>query len=92
MPDLILLDLGLPAGGGFLVMERLKLIPALAIIPVIIVSARDGLGNQKRAFDAGAKAFLQKPIDDAELLAVVRQALGEATRSDQPTFYDLGRI
>jgi CheY-like chemotaxis protein len=73
-------------------MERLKLIPALAIIPVIIVSARDGLGNQKRAFDAGAKAFLQKPIDDAELLAVVRQALGEATRSDQPTFYDLGRI
>jgi len=92
MPDLILLDLGLPAGGGFLVMERLKLIPALAIIPVIIVSARDGLGNQKRAFDAGAKAFLQKPIDDAELLAVVRQALGETVRKDEPTFYDLGRV
>jgi CheY-like chemotaxis protein len=92
MPDLILLDLGLPAGGGFLVMERLKLIPALAIIPVIIVSARDGLGNQKRAFDAGAKAFLQKPIDDAELLAVVRQALGETVRKDEPTYYDLGRV
>jgi DNA-binding response OmpR family regulator len=92
MPDLILLDLGLPAGGGFLVMVRLKLIPALAIIPVIIVSARDGLGNQKRAFDAGAKAFLQKPIDDAELLAVVRQALGETVRKDEPTYYDLGRV
>jgi DNA-binding response OmpR family regulator len=92
MPDLILLDLGLPAGGGFLVMERLKMIPALAIIPVIIVSARDGLGNQKRAFDAGAKAFLQKPVDDAELLAVVRQALGESVRKEAPTFYDLGRI
>jgi len=73
-------------------MERLKLIPALAIIPVIIVSARDGLGNQKRAFDAGAKAFLQKPIDDAELLAVVRQALGETVRKDEPTYYDLGRV
>src|SRR5450755_1053897 len=79
-PDLILLDLGVPAGGGFLVMERLKMMPALATIPVIIVSARDGLGNQKRALDAGAKAFLQKPVDDAELLSVVRQALGEGVR------------
>ena len=91
-PDLMLLDLGLPAGGGFLVMERLKMIPSLAIIPIIIVSARDGLGNQKRALDAGAKAFLQKPVDDDELLAVVRQALGEAVRKEAPTFYDLGRI
>jgi len=38
---------------------------------------RDGLGNQKRAHEAGAKAFLQKPVNDAELLAVIRQALGE---------------
>lgn len=91
-PDLMLLDLGLPAGGGFLVMERLKMIPSLAIIPIIIVSARDGLGNQKRALDAGAKAFLQKPVDDDELLAVVRQALGEAVRKEAPTFYDLGRL
>jgi DNA-binding response OmpR family regulator len=92
VPDLMLLDLGLPAGGGFLVMERLKMIPSLAIIPIIIVSARDGLGNQKRALDAGAKAFLQKPVDDDELLAVVRQTLGEAVRKEAPTFYDLGKI
>jgi DNA-binding response OmpR family regulator len=91
-PDLILLDLGLPAGGGFVVMERLKMIPSIAIIPVIVVSARDGLGNQKRALDGGAKAFLQKPVDDDELLAVIRQTLGESVRVDQPTFYDLGRI
>lgn len=76
-PDLIILDLGLPAGDGFIVMERLKQVPYLAVIPVIVVSARDGLGNQKRAQDAGAKAFLQKPVNDVELLAVIRQALGE---------------
>jgi hypothetical protein len=35
-----------------------QMMPTLAIIPVIIVSARDGVGNQKRALDAGAKAFL----------------------------------
>jgi DNA-binding response OmpR family regulator len=83
-PDLILLDLGLPAGGGFLVMERLKTIPSLAAIPIIVVSARDPQGNQKRALDAGAKAFLQKPVDDNQLLAVIRQTLGESAGKKKP--------
>jgi CheY-like chemotaxis protein len=91
-PDLILLDLGLPAGDGFTVMERLKQIPFLAVIPVIVVSARDGLGNQKRAYEAGAKAFLQKPVNDAELLAVIRQALGEPARTKSPTLHDQGSV
>ena len=76
-PDLMILDLGLPAGDGFLVMERFRNIPALAGIPVIVVSARDVRSNKERAVKAGAKAFLQKPVDNAELLAVIRQALGE---------------
>jgi CheY-like chemotaxis protein len=91
-PDLIILDLGLPAGDGFTVMERLKQVPFLAVIPIIVVSARDGLGNQKRAFDAGAKTFLQKPVDDAQLLAVIRQALGEPARPQAATLYDQGSI
>jgi len=91
-PDLIILDLGLPAGDGFTVMERLKQIPFLAVIPVIVVSARDGLGNQKRAYEAGAKAFLQKPVNDAELLAVIRQALGEPAGTKKPTLLDQGSV
>jgi DNA-binding response OmpR family regulator len=91
-PDLILLDLGLPAGGGFVVMERLKMIPTIAIIPIIVVSARDGLGNQKRAFEAGAKAFLQKPVDNAELLAVIRQVLEEPAQPRKATLHDQGSI
>jgi len=75
-PDLIILDLGLPAGDGFLVIERLKIIPALALIPIIIVSGRTGLPNQELAQEAGVKAFLQKPVDNAELLAVIRKTLG----------------
>jgi DNA-binding response OmpR family regulator len=90
-PDLILLDLGMPAGGGFLVMERLKAIPSLAIIPVIVVSARHGLETQKRALESGAKAFLQKPVDDNQLLAVIRQTLGEAARK-QSTLSDQGDV
>src|SRR5580700_1977033 len=68
-PDLIILDLGLPGGGGFIVIERLKTIPSLAVIPIIVVSARTGSANRERADKAGVKAFLQKPVDNAELLA-----------------------
>jgi DNA-binding response OmpR family regulator len=76
-PDLIILDLGLPAGGGFLLMEQLKLDPVLGIIPIIVVSARDARANRERAINAGATAYLQKPVDNAELLAVIRHSLGE---------------
>jgi two-component system KDP operon response regulator KdpE len=80
-PDLILLDLGLPGGDGFLVMDRLKAIPALAAIPIIVVSGRDSRTNQPRAVAAGAKEFLQKPVDNAEFLGAIRRALGISTPS-----------
>jgi twitching motility two-component system response regulator PilH len=76
-PDLIILDLVLPAGDGFLVMERLKTFRSLAEIPIIVVSGRDSYQNRERALRTGAKAFLLKPVDDAELLAVIRRVLGE---------------
>jgi DNA-binding response OmpR family regulator len=91
-PDLIILDLGLPAGDGFVVMERLKAVPSLAVIPIIVVSARDVRANQERAVKAGAKAFLQKPVDNAELLAVIRQALGEPAQLEKPAVHDLGSL
>lgn len=80
-PDLILLDLGLPGGDGFVVMQRLSAIPALAVIPVIVVSARDKGANENRVAMAGAVAYLQKPYNDAELLVEIRAALGEAEPS-----------
>ena len=85
-PDLIILDLGLPAGDGFLVLERLRaeLNMNLAMVPVIVVSGRDIRGNEERALKAGAKAFLQKPWNDNELLALVSQLLGQPDTSSQP--------
>jgi DNA-binding response OmpR family regulator len=85
-PDLIILDLGLPAGDGFLVIERLKVVPALAVIPIIVVSARTGFVNQERATAAGVKAFLQKPVDNAELLAVIRKTLGAPAQPEKPAY------
>lgn len=91
-PDLVLLDLGLPGGDGFKVMEWFTANPYLAVIPIIIVSARTGQENRVRAMKAGAKAFLEKPVDNEELLAVIRQALGESTKSEKPLVHDLGNL
>jgi DNA-binding response OmpR family regulator len=77
MPDLMILDLGLPAGDGFSVLERLKANVKLSSIPVIVLSGRDRVGNRDRALKAGAKTFLQKPIANDKLLAVIRLVLGE---------------
>jgi DNA-binding response OmpR family regulator len=75
VPDLIILDLGLPAGDGFVVMDRLKNITQLASVPVVVVSARSVEPNRERALQAGAKAYLRKPVDNDELLAVIHLAL-----------------
>jgi len=78
-PDLILLDLGLPAGDGFKVIERLSNIESLASIPIIVLSAKDVATNKDRALKAGARAFLQKPADNAELLGSIKRLLEEST-------------
>lgn len=76
-PDIILLDLGLPAGDGFVVLDRLKKHLTLSSVPVIVVSARDAEVNRPKALQAGAEAFFQKPADFDALLTAIRSAIGE---------------
>jgi DNA-binding response OmpR family regulator len=80
-PGLIILDLGLPAGDGFVVLERLRANIQLSLIPVIVVSGRIVAGNMERALRCGAEAFLQKPVETNELLALIAQIFGEGERS-----------
>jgi DNA-binding response OmpR family regulator len=74
-PDLVILDLGLPAGGGFVVLERLQKNDRVANIPVIVLTGRELAVNRDRALQAGAAAFFQKPVDDGKLLFAIRKAL-----------------
>jgi DNA-binding response OmpR family regulator len=74
-PHLIILDLGLPAGDGFAVLKHLREYPALASIPVIVLTARDPETNERHTLESGAIAFFQKPADNEELLAVIRASL-----------------
>jgi DNA-binding response OmpR family regulator len=76
-PDLIVLDLGLPAGDGFVVLERFRSNIQLCMIPIIVVSASDVHTSKERALKAGAKAFVQKPWNDHELLAIIKQLVGK---------------
>lgn len=77
-PDLIILDLGLPAGDGFVVLDRLQRDDKLSSIPVIVLTARDPQSSEQRSLAAGAAAFFQKPADNAELLDVIRATLPNA--------------
>jgi DNA-binding response OmpR family regulator len=75
-PDLILLDLGLPDGDGYAVMERLKKsLPGASSIPIIVITARDPEGNQERSYGEGAYDFFQKPINEDWLFEAIRRAL-----------------
>lgn len=74
-PNLIILDLGLPAGDGFAVLKHLQQFPTLALIPVIVLTARDPQAHERRALESGAVAFFQKPADNQELLGVIRLGL-----------------
>jgi DNA-binding response OmpR family regulator len=74
-PDLILLDLALPGGDGFTVMERLRG-TAAGQIPVIVVTASEPGEKRDRSIELGAVGYFQKPFDAGELIDAVEATLG----------------
>jgi two-component system KDP operon response regulator KdpE len=76
-PDLLVIDIGLPGGGGLLVMERMRAIANLAMKPVIVISAREPIEGERQAREVGATAFFPKPLDLDALVEAVGAQLGE---------------
>lgn len=74
-PDLLLLDINMPAGDGFTVQERLKNIPELASIPVIYITGDTSGQTTFNARMHGAFAVLHKPFELENLLTVIEKAL-----------------
>lgn len=75
-PDLILMDLSLPRMDGWEATRRLKADPAMAGIPVIVLSARAMNGDEDRARASGCDDFLTKPIDETLLFQTIARHLG----------------
>jgi two-component system, OmpR family, response regulator QseB len=78
--DLIVLDLGLPRVQGLEVLKSLR--TEACVVPVLIITARDGLTDRVRGLDAGADDYLNKPfhLDElaARMRALHRRALGQS--------------
>ena len=74
-PDVILLDLGLPDENGFVMMKNLQRDPSLSSVPVIVLTGRPQEVYKEATVLAGAKAYLQKPVENEELLAAIRRVL-----------------
>jgi CheY-like chemotaxis protein len=72
-PDVIVLDVSLPAGDGFLVAERLQKL-VYATTPIIFITASENPGLSERAMKTGAVAFLKKPFDAATLADAIESA------------------
>ncbi len=75
LPDLILLDVMMPKISGFEVCRRLKADPKTSIIPIIMVTALNEMGDIERAIDAGTDDFLSKPVNKLELITRVKTML-----------------
>ncbi len=70
-PDLILMDIGLPGLSG---LDAVRAIRRTAMhVPIVAVSSRVMPGDRERALDAGCDDFVPKPIDDLELIELVRR-------------------
>jgi DNA-binding response OmpR family regulator len=83
-PDLIVLDLGIPAGDGFVVLQRLSMLINTGTIPVIVLSSRTPIGNRDAALKAGAIAYIHKPVDVPVLLKAINDALGLSAPDPPP--------
>lgn len=71
-PDIVLLDVMMPGMDGFEVCRAIKSDPALAHIPVVMVTALTDAADRVRGLEAGADDFLSKPLNDTALMARVR--------------------
>ena len=76
-PDLILMDVQLPKISGIEATRRLRAEPATAAIPIIAITSFALSGDEQRAKEAGASAYLAKPYSPLTLLTMIRKLLPE---------------
>ena len=74
-PDLILLDLKMPAGGGVHALENLKALRYTSTIPIIIITALQGEEVKKLTMEIGADGFFSKPFKSVELLKKIEELI-----------------
>ncbi|MGH7322306.1 MAG: response regulator [Candidatus Rokuibacteriota bacterium] len=77
-PDLVIMDIQLPRLSGLEATRRLRADPATAHIPIIVITSFALSGDEHKATEAGASAYLAKPYSPRELLQTIRRLAPEA--------------
>src|SRR5579883_3366251 len=77
VPNLVILDIGLPKMDGYEVARRLKAKPQFSNTVIIMLTRRDGIIDKLKGRLAGAKDYLTKPFKTEELISVIESHLGE---------------
>lgn len=80
-PDVMILDLGIPAGGGHMVIQRLHASAKTCGIPIIILSARVDEDNKARARAEGVTNYITKPFKAEDVLAAIAELVGPIEKS-----------
>ncbi len=89
LPDLILLDIKMPLGGGIRAFETLKNINATSMIPVIFITAFPSVEVKKQVMKMGAEDFISKPFNGAVLIEKINTILNnKMIKSDDKLFCD----
>ena len=74
-PAALLLDIGMPGGTGFQVLERLKANAKTRMIPIVVITALTDPALEARVRTLGAKEFFSKPVAPAQLLLAVERVI-----------------
>lgn len=82
-PDLILLDIMLPKADGFTVAKELVAAAETREIPIVFITARSDVKDQRRGYDAGGVAFVTKPFDPDLLPETVRATIERVRRGER---------
>jgi twitching motility two-component system response regulator PilG len=83
IPDLVVVDLGLPRLDGYQVIQQMKARPVLEHTRLVILSRRDGILDRLKRRLVGAHAYLTKPFKTNQLVAVIQTSLGDAIPSTE---------
>ncbi|MIL10220.1 response regulator, partial [Salmonella enterica subsp. enterica] len=81
--DLVLLDVMMPGMDGFEVCKQLKVNPATSYIPVVMITALDGMADRIEGLRAGADDFLTKPVNDLQLMTRVKSLVRLKSLTDE---------
>jgi CheY-like chemotaxis protein len=73
--DVVLMDIMMPIMDGYATMRAMRKLPLAADLPIIAITASVSAGERQRCIDAGASAYVPKPVDTAELLLLLREWL-----------------